>query len=136
MYKEESSVSRKGRLKLCRLEDIGLDKTVGPEGKVRTLLIKEIHSYMLCVGYYEADKQYSSHWRSLSAHHAGYSKTYQKKSYEYFFNINKLNKWFKQNKSIKFNRKEISIQALAFEKIVLLNGIKMENEAILLELEI
>ena len=99
--------------KYIKLEDIGLDERTGINGKVRKLIIQDLAVKKVHTRSVECDKSYRNNYSSQRAYHAGYSSTYERKVYEYFYNINRLKQWFKKNQVIKFNRAEIDIWDIA-----------------------
>ena len=84
--------------------------STGLEGKIRKLIISELKAHKIETGSHAAEKNFKNNARQQEAAYAGYSSTYEKKHYEYFYNINKLFGWFKKNKTIQFNRCEENIE--------------------------
>lgn len=99
---------------MIELNEIGLTETTGINGKIRKLIIENVKHRKIKIGIIEKSKQYQNTRNSLRAYYGGYSSTYEKPIYKYVYSKNNLIKWFKENKTIRFNRKDISIETEKF----------------------
>jgi hypothetical protein len=99
---------------MIELHKIGLTETTGINGKIRKLIIEQVKCRKIKVGSVEKPKQWKHSYSSLCAHYAGYSKTYEKPIYKYVYTEKNLIKWFNENKTIKFNRKDTEIDTDKF----------------------
>ena len=96
------------------LSDINLTETTGINGKIRKLIIENVKCRKIKIRTIEKEKNYNNYRNSLSARYANYNKTYEINVYKYVYSKNNLIKWFKENKIIKFNRKDVEIDTETF----------------------
>ena len=92
--------------------------STGLEGKIRKLIISDLKAHKVETGSHSAEKSFKDNERQQRASWAGHSSTYEKKHYEYFYNINKLFGWFKKNTKISFNRVEENIEHITNDYIL------------------
>lgn len=99
---------------MIELHEIGLIETTGINGKIRKLIIENVKHKRIKIGSIEKSKQWKHSYSSLCAYYGGYSSTYEKPIYKYVYLKNNLIKWFKENTTIKFNRKDTLVETEKF----------------------